>query len=85
MDVRDGGGFAQHEVLLNGAARAAVRDLVTVVDRAIEQAFLPAAPRAKACERCAYQSVCGPYEEERVAQHKDQRSLAPLFQVRGLP
>ncbi len=79
------GGYAQHEVVLNGTARAAVRDLLAVIDRAIEQAFLPAAPRPKACERCAYQSICGPYEEERVAQHKDQRALTPLYQVRGLP
>jgi len=79
------GGFAEHEVTLDGTARAAARDLVTTIDRAVEQAFLPAAPRVKACETCAYQVVCGPYEEERVAQHKDQRALTPLFHVRALP
>lgn len=79
------GGFAEHEVRLDGAARAAAKDLVGAIDRSIEQAFLPAAPRPKACETCAYQSVCGPYEEERVAQHKDQRALGAVFHVRGLP
>ncbi len=79
------GGFAEHEVTLDSTARAAARDLVTTIDRAVEQAFLPAAPRLKACETCAYQAVCGPYEEERVAQHKDPRALTPLFHLRALP
>ena len=40
--------------------------MLTIVDRAVEQGFLPAAPAERACTWCDFRPVCGPREEERV-------------------
>ena len=55
--------------------------------REITQGFLPAAPGPQECERCAYLTVCGPYEELRVSKGKrnDLKRLLPLHHVRNLP
>ncbi len=78
-------GFTEHEVLLDDRARAAAKDLTRAIDGALARSFLPAAPLTDACQRCAYTSVCGPYEAERVARHKPLEALLPLHHVRGLP
>lgn len=78
------GGFAQSAVSLNARAREAAVQIATVVNDALRQPFLPAAPAEKQCERCDYRVVCGPYEEERSAR-KPQDRLDPLNTLRGLP
>ena len=45
--------------------------------------FLPAAPRKDGCKHCEYLPVCGPYEEERVAE-KSQAELKELKELRGM-
>ncbi len=43
-------------------------------------------PQKDACGICDYRTVCGPYEELRVARHKDRRDerLEPLIEIRGM-
>jgi ATP-dependent helicase/nuclease subunit B len=53
-----------------------------VIDGAILNGALPAAPRADGCKGCEYLPVCGPYEEERVRQ-KSQAELKGLKELRG--
>jgi ATP-dependent helicase/nuclease subunit B len=80
-------GFASHEVPLNDHTRIVAKDLAQSADKLIGGGFLPAAPAVKECEICPYQSVCGPYEELRVASVKraEMERLAPLFHLRNLP
>ncbi len=75
------GGFAEHEVALNDAARAAARTVAQTVGTALDEAFLPAAPARDACRWCDYRPVCGPYEERRV-QRKYAPALAALHKLR---
>jgi len=79
------GGFRVREVPLEEQARAAVKTVFETIDSAIERGFFPAAPALGACERCNFRSVCGPYEELRVAQVKSRKPLEALTHLRGLP
>jgi CRISPR/Cas system-associated exonuclease Cas4 (RecB family) len=78
------GGFSERVVSLNDRARAQGREVLGVIDRAIEGGFLPQAPREKACEHCDFRVVCGPWEEERVTR-KDPKPLADLRALRQRP
>jgi CRISPR/Cas system-associated exonuclease Cas4 (RecB family) len=78
------GGFSERVVTLNDRARAQGREVLGVIDRAIESGFLPQAPREKACEHCDFRVVCGPWEEERVTR-KDPKPLADLRALRQRP
>ncbi|MBS0278594.1 MAG: PD-(D/E)XK nuclease family protein, partial [Proteobacteria bacterium] len=78
------GGYEHAEVEINGAARAIAEDVITVIDEAIEDGFLPAAPAHEACERCDYRLLCGPYEEQRV-RVKSREPLKPLRWLREQP
>ena len=53
------------------------------IDEWIDQAFLPAAPKADGCKGCDYMPVCGPYEEQRVKE-KSQAELRSLTEIRRL-
>jgi CRISPR/Cas system-associated exonuclease Cas4 (RecB family) len=75
------GEFASHEVALDERGRARIADVARVLTGTIEAGFFPAAPRAGACERCDYQSVCGPREEERAS---IKRPIAWLEHLRKL-
>ena len=89
-DVRSGrlyyctsaGGFAESDVPLDDGARAAAGLVAQVVDGALREPFLPAAPAAGACRFCDYQLVCGPYEEQRTARkwsdHDQMKALREL-------
>jgi CRISPR/Cas system-associated exonuclease Cas4 (RecB family) len=77
------GDYTLHPVYVGEDARAAIAEVLTTIDLALEKGFLPAAPRRKACEFCDYRPVCGPYEEERTGR-KDQASLEPLFHLRQI-
>jgi CRISPR/Cas system-associated exonuclease Cas4 (RecB family) len=70
------GEFRDVMIPLDGEARAAAGDVASAIGGAIEQAFLPAAPQARACEYCDYQPVCGPYEELRTSKKKQDRLTA---------
>jgi CRISPR/Cas system-associated exonuclease Cas4 (RecB family) len=78
------GGFAEHEVALNDAARAAAEQVTRALQTALDEPFLPAAPDEGACRWCDYRPVCGPYEELRVSR-KHQPGLAALKKLRELP
>jgi ATP-dependent helicase/nuclease subunit B len=78
------GGFTDHEIPINEANRRAGLEALEVVDRAIELAFLPAAPADRACTWCDFRSVCGPHEQERI-KVKPHEKLGDLEALRGMP
>lgn len=78
------GDYETREVTLNTDTRNKVGQVLGIVDRAVADGFLPAAPRERACDWCDFRSVCGPYEELRL-RSKDRRSLAALELLRGAP
>ncbi len=77
------GDFQQVSIPLTKESRARIRQVVETIDGAIKSAFLPAAPREKACQYCDYKLVCGPYEEMRVGR-KRKESLLELEEVRRM-
>ena len=76
------GEFQDREVALNGENRMKVSQALGIIDTAIADGFLPAAPRERACDWCDFRAVCGPYEELRV-RRKDPGPLASLRLLRG--
>jgi CRISPR/Cas system-associated exonuclease Cas4 (RecB family) len=78
------GSFYQHEIPLSEMTRAAGVDVLKVIDRAIEQGFLAAAPTEDACSRCDFRPVCGAHVYRRIRQ-KPQDKLADLFAIRSRP
>jgi ATP-dependent helicase/nuclease subunit B len=78
------GEYTERYVLPEAPARAHAATALQVIDRAIEQGFLPAAPVKDACDRCNYRVVCGPHEGLRVSRKRDDR-LADLKSLRELP
>lgn len=78
------GGYASVSVPLDEQSRGAFRRVLATVDRALEEGFLPAAPAEGECRYCDYRSVCGPYEELRVAA-KQRSRLEPLHELRREP
>jgi hypothetical protein len=77
-------GYYEHPIPLNEQARAAGVEVLEVIDRAIEQGFLAAAPTADACARCDFRPVCGPDVYRRV-ERKPQDRLADLRALRSRP
>ncbi len=65
----------------NPDAREAADMVASTVRGAIDKGFLPAAPAERECTYCDYQSVCGPYEEQRTAR-KPKGPLLPLRRLR---
>ncbi len=78
------GQFSEQIVALDQRARDAALDVATVIGRAIERPFLPAAPAERQCGQCDYRAVCGPYEEIRSAR-KPQGDLDTLQALRAWP
>jgi CRISPR/Cas system-associated exonuclease Cas4 (RecB family) len=76
------GGFTAHEIPLNELTRAAGLEVLQVIDRAVENGFLAAAPAADACERCDFRPVCGPDVFRRISR-KPQDPLADLLAIRS--
>jgi CRISPR/Cas system-associated exonuclease Cas4 (RecB family) len=68
-------------IKLNQWTRHRAAQALKVIDDALRDGFLPAAPRKDACKGCDYLPICGPYEEERAAL-KDQTRLGPLKELR---
>ncbi|MBI4886583.1 MAG: PD-(D/E)XK nuclease family protein [Acidobacteria bacterium] len=78
------GGYAEHEIPLHARTRAAGIEVLQVIDRAVEQGFLAAAPTEDACGRCDFRPVCGPDVFRRVGR-KPQDRLADLAALRSRP
>ena len=77
------GGFTHHAIAIDAYQRQQGLAALAVVDRAIEQGLLVAAPAAGACGWCDFKPICGPREEERVAgKHPDR--LADLHALRSM-
>lgn len=76
------GGFRSHTVVLDDASRAAGREVLEIVDRAVERGFLAAAPTADACARCDFRAVCGGDVYRRVSR-KPRQPLADLEALRS--
>ena len=77
------GGFADHKITINDYTRGQGLEVLTIVDRAVEQGFLPAAPADRACTWCDFRPICGPREEERVGR-KATDKLADLLALRAI-
>jgi CRISPR/Cas system-associated exonuclease Cas4 (RecB family) len=74
--------YAAIDVPLNEWTRRRAENVLHIIDGALRDGFLPAAPRKDACRSCDYLAVCGPYEEERVHE-KSQAELKSLKELRG--
>ena len=77
------GGFVEHEIPVNDYTRGQGLQALTIVDRAVEQGLLAAAPAKDACRWCDFRPVCGPREEERVGR-KAPDKLADLTALRSM-
>ena len=75
--------YREIDIVLNDFTRAVAQKALGIIDEHLRQGFLPAAPRAKACEHCDYTVVCGPYEEERSAR-KSKPELKLLRELRAI-
>jgi CRISPR/Cas system-associated exonuclease Cas4 (RecB family) len=71
------------DVPINDWTRKRAEHVLRIIDGALRDGFLPAAPRKDACKACEYLPVCGPYEEERVKEHKSPVELKALRELRG--
>jgi ATP-dependent helicase/nuclease subunit B len=79
------GGFTEHQVSLRDEAKRAGIEVLEIIDRAIDNAQLPAAPREGACSWCDFQAICGPLEEKRFRQKaKDAEIIGDLIELRSL-
>ena len=78
------GGYGVRSVPLDDTARRHGAEVLSIVDRAIEDGVILPAPRRDACKWCDYRVVCGPWEEVR-ARRKDDTKLVDLQALRRLP
>jgi CRISPR/Cas system-associated exonuclease Cas4 (RecB family) len=77
------GGFSEHTVAMSDAIRRQGRDVLAIVDRAIELGVFPAAPRDQACAGCDFRRACGP-DEERRTRHKSRDLLGDVHALREM-
>ena len=78
------GNYSQFEIPLSDRARGFAGRVLGIIDEALAEGFLPAAPARDACQFCDFHAVCGPYEETRT-QRKPRERLEPLVELRGMP
>ena len=86
------GGYGVRSVSLDDTARRHGAEVLSIVDRAVEDGVILPAPRLyqragrteDACMRCDYRVVCGRWEEKRV-RFKDNTKLVDLQVLRRLP
>ena len=78
------GGYGVRSVSLDDTARRYAAEVLSIVDRAIDDGVILPAPRRDACKWCDYRVVCGPWEETR-ARRKDDTKLVDLQALRRLP
>jgi CRISPR/Cas system-associated exonuclease Cas4 (RecB family) len=79
------GGYDEYELNLTDTARAQVEHALGHIDRAIAEGFLPAAPQKDTCEQCDYRPVCGPYEEQRARNKRQDPRIEGLVELRRTP
>lgn len=77
------GGFADKPIELTDYTRGQALEVLTIIDRAVEQGFLVAAPSERACTWCDFRTVCGPHEAERVKRKSADR-LGDLEALRSM-
>ncbi len=77
------GGYTQRAVIMNELARHAATRVLQIIDQAVANGFLPAAPKEDGCKYCDFTSVCGPYEELRTSR-KSPAPLAELIELREM-
>ena len=77
------GGFADKAIDINDYTRSQGLEVLTIIDRAVEQGFLVPAPAERACTWCDFRPVCGPHVEER-STHKAKDKLADLLALRSM-
>jgi CRISPR/Cas system-associated exonuclease Cas4 (RecB family) len=77
------GGFGEHEISLTHDVKEQGLQALAIIDRAIEEGFLAAAPAERACAWCDFQPVCGPREEQRI-KGKATARLADLQALRSM-
>jgi CRISPR/Cas system-associated exonuclease Cas4 (RecB family) len=77
------GGFGEHPIVINDYTKRQGLEVLEIVDRAVEQGFLAAAPAERACTWCDFRPVCGPREEERI-KRKARERLADLEALRSM-
>lgn len=84
----DDGGYHQHPWAIDGAGGEATRraglEVLAIVDHAIQDGRMPAAPADGACEWCDFAAVCGP-SAQRLPRHKDTKPLEELRELRRMP
>ena len=78
------GGYATRSVSLGETERRRGREVLAIIDRAIETGVILPAPRPGACAWCDFRMVCGPWEETRV-RRKDQTRLVDVQALRRWP
>ena len=78
------GSFYEHPIPLSDLTRSSGLDVLRIIDRAIEDGFLAAAPAEDACDRCDFISVCGRDVPRRIAR-KPADKLADLHALRSKP
>ncbi len=76
------GGYRSHTTQLDEGGRRAGLEVVEIIDRAVANGALMAAPDEHACERCDFTAVCGPDVRRRIDQ-KRQAPLADLIELRS--
>jgi len=76
------GSFYEHPIPLSDLTRTAGADVLRIIDRAIEDGFLAAAPAEDACGRCDFISICGREVARRIAR-KPADKLADLYALRS--
>ncbi len=77
------GGFIDKAIAMNDYTRGQGLRVLEIVDRAIENGFLVAAPSDRACTWCDFRPVCGPSEEART-KRKAKEPLADLKALRAM-
>ena len=78
------GSFYEHPIPLSDSTRSAGLDVLRIIDRAIKDGFLAAAPAEDACDRCDFISVCGREVPRRIGR-KPPDKLADLHALRSKP
>ncbi len=81
------GGYADHEWPIDGGAGAGTRqaglEVLAIIDHAVQEGRLPAAPADQACTWCDFKPVCGPTAQS-LPRRKDHRPLAELTLLRRM-
>lgn len=78
------GNFAAAEVPIDEDGVRYLGQVFETIETAVQEGFLPAAPRKKACQWCDFRAACGPDELHRV-ERKDPERLRSLLELRGAP